>query len=97
MPTTVDLIDEIQDQELGPTQSVMAVIDQTGDTKTIWDRTKPDEVAAARETFKALKAKGYIAYHVKSGRGDEGQRGEVMPNFDPEAERMILSPKMVGG
>lgn len=96
MPT-LDLIDETSEQELGPNQSVMAVIDKTGDTKTIWDRTKPDEIDAARATFNSLKKKGYTAFHVKNGRGEEGQRGAAMPTFDPEAERMIMVPPMVGG
>ena len=90
----VMLLDEVEEVELGPNQGIMAALDATGDTKTIWDRTKPDEVEAARATFNTLKRKGYTGYRVK---GSEGAKGEIMREFDPEAERMIMVPPMVGG
>lgn len=94
---TMDLIEEIEEIELGPNQGVMAALDTTGDTKTIWDRTKPDEVDAARATFDRLKKKGYTGYNVKAGKGQEGEKGTIMHSFDPDAERMIMVPPMVGG
>lgn len=72
----------------------MAIIDGTGDTKLIWDSDKQDEVANARRTFNELKAKKYVAFQVT---GREGEKGERMTEFDPEAERMIMVPPMVGG
>lgn len=87
-------ITEVATEELGPNQSIMASLDQTGDTKIIWDRTKPDEVEAAKASFAALKKKGYSAYSVK---GEKGEKGEVMYNFDANAERVILAPPMIGG
>lgn len=90
----VMLLDELEEVQLGPNQGIMAALDNTGDTKTIWDRTKPDEVAAAKATFDTLKKKGYTGYHVK---GSEGTKGEIMREFDPNAERMIMVPQMVGG
>jgi hypothetical protein len=80
--------------ELGPNQSVMAEINSSGDFKTIWDRTKPDEVELARNAFRAAKTKGFMAYKVE---GKEGKRGEVLHDFDPDAERIILAPPMRGG
>jgi hypothetical protein len=73
--------------------SEMLVLDHTGDTKTVWDANNPDDVNAAREQFNALKKKGYIAYRVKK----KGAKGEIMRDFDPDAESMILSPPMAGG
>lgn len=73
--------------------STMSVLGPEGDTKTIWDATNPDEVAAAKATFDTLVAKGFQAYRVD----DEGDRSELIREFDPEAERMILRPAMQGG
>ena len=71
----------------------MRVMDGTGDTKTIWDADNPDEVANARKTFDELRAKRYIAFRVNK----LGNKGEQMSAFDPEAEKMILIPPMIGG
>jgi len=71
----------------------MMILDQTGDTKTVWDANNPDEVEVARTQFNALKKKGYLAYAVKKG----GERGARMDTFDPAAESMILAPAMAGG
>jgi hypothetical protein len=70
-----------------------AVMDGTGDTKTIWDPNSPDEVEHARQTFDSFKAKGYVAYRVQ----EKGDKGEVMRAFDPQAKCMILAKPMVGG
>lgn len=71
----------------------LRVIDPTGDTKTIWDPSRPDEVENARETFRKLKAKGYIAYRVDQG----GNKAEIMAEFDPQAGKVIMAPPVVGG
>jgi len=65
-----------------------------GDVKTIWDKGNRDEVANARRTFDDLRAKGYLAFHVTGKNGDQG---EQMDEFDPDAERMIMIPPMQGG
>lgn len=71
----------------------LRVMDRTGDTKIIWDAGKPDEVAAARRTYDDLKKKGYMAYAVKKN----GDKGELIHDFDVDAEKIILAPRMVGG
>ena len=75
------------------TKRELAILDHTGDTKIIWDSEKPAEVDHARETFNAMKKKGYIAYKVNK----KGDQGEVMREFDPDAEKMIMAPQTVGG
>lgn len=85
---------DILQTELGPTQSVMAVMNELGDKKTIWDRANPVEVEAAKNEFRFFKEKGYMAYKVE---GKEGRRGEILHAFDPEAERIIFAPPMKGG
>jgi hypothetical protein len=71
----------------------LAVIGHEGDTKVIWDRNNADEVANARETFDALRAKGFAAFSVK----DDGERNVRLDAFDPAAEKIILVPRMQGG
>lgn len=71
----------------------MAILDATGDTKVIWDPHNPDEVAAAKAQFDTLKKKGFIAYTVNK----KGDKGEVIREFDPNAEKIILSPPLAGG
>ena len=71
----------------------MRVLDETGDTKLVWDTDNQDEVDAARETFNKLKKKGYSAYHVK----DKGAKGKIMTEFDETAEKLIMAPAVQGG
>jgi len=71
----------------------LAAMDETGDTKTIWDPRNPDEVEAAEGTFKMLKKKGYLIYTV----GKDGEKNKAITTFDPKAEKMIAVPPIVGG
>jgi hypothetical protein len=60
----------------------------------MWDRTQPDEVAAAKRAFDDLKKKRYLAYKAE---GKKGERGELLREFDPDAERIILVRQVQGG
>jgi hypothetical protein len=71
----------------------IAVMDQTGDTKTIWNPSVEAEVDAARATFNSLKKKGYLFYHVDK----EGEKSTVMHSFDASVAKMIAVPAVVGG
>jgi cell division septation protein DedD len=71
-----------------------AVMGPNGDTKHMWDRTKPVEIDAARELFKKLRKEGYLAYKVV---GEKGDKGEMVTEFDPEAGAVIFSPALKGG
>jgi hypothetical protein len=71
----------------------MATLGRSGDVKTIWDPTKPDEVANARRTFDELMKKGYAAFAVKN----KGDKGEQIRAFDPQAGRIIMAAPMAGG
>jgi len=73
---------------------LMHELDKTGDTRVMWDRGNSDEVAAARRQFADLTKKGFIAYRAE---GKDGNRGEVIREFDPDAERIILVKQLVGG
>lgn len=72
----------------------LRVMGSSGDTKIIWDRNNSVEVDNARRSFDDLKKKGYLAYTVI---GKNGDKGEIMKEFDPDAERIILTPPMAGG
>ena len=74
--------------------NTLQVMDRTGDSKTIWDIDKPDEVAAARETFNKLKAKGYSAFRVDKKGEKTGTRLDA---FEPEAGAIIMIPQFAGG
>ena len=71
----------------------MAVMDETGDTKLMWSEDSHEEVEAAKATFDRLRKKGYVAYSVNK----KGDKGEIMTEFDPAAEKIILAPQMKGG
>ncbi len=77
----------------GVVRNEMALLDGTGDTKVIWDPKNADEVEAAEAQFNALKKKGFIAYTVNK----KGDKGEIIRKFDPDAEKIILSPPLAGG
>ena len=72
----------------------MAWLDETGESKIIWSADNEDEIEVAREMFEKLKKKGYVGYRVE---GKKGEKGEVVREFDPAAERLIMAPPMKGG
>jgi hypothetical protein len=72
---------------------VLEIMDHTGDTKLEWSHSVKVEVDAARASFDLHKKKGYLAYKMLPGGG----RGEVITEFDPAAERIIMAPPVQGG
>lgn len=79
--------------DVPPGHGCIAVMDYSGDTKTTWDPTNPDEVAVARDTFTKLQKKGYTAFSVKPG----GEKNKRIGTFDPEAGMLIMVPAVQGG
>jgi hypothetical protein len=74
--------------------SELSVLDPTGDTTLTWDPTVPAEVEVAKEKFDQLVVhKGYAAYTLK----ENDQPGEVIRAFNPQATRILLTPRPVGG
>ena len=91
METTIDK--SFEDVPAG--MHAMAVMGKEGDTKHIWDKTKPAEVEAAKGMWdKLVKENRYLAFSVT---GKDGAKGEQMREFDPNAERIIFVPAMQGG
>lgn len=75
------------------TMHEIAVMDRTGDTKTMWNPHIDDEVEMAKQVFDKFKKKGYAIFRVKA----DGDKGEQMHTFDKTAEKMICVPPVVGG
>lgn len=71
----------------------MRVLNREGDLKVIWDEEKQEEVEAAEEQFKKLKAKGYNAFEVKK----DGSKGKMIDSFKKSAGAIIMVPALVGG
>lgn len=72
----------------------MAVMDKTGDTKTLWDSKNPDEVEAARKQFDYfVKEKKYAAFTVDK----KGEKSEQIRAFDSTLEKIIFVPPLAGG
>ena len=75
------------------TKNELAVMDRTGDTKTLWDPSNAAEVEVARNSFNTFRKKGYLIYSVAK----DGEKGKQVNEFDPEAGKLIAIPPVVGG
>ena len=64
-----------------------------GDLRVTWNARDTDEVEAARKQFDDLRAKSFLAFAV----GDDGEKGNQITEFDPQAQKIILAPPMAGG
>ncbi|HEX4715287.1 MAG TPA: hypothetical protein VH164_10200 [Ktedonobacteraceae bacterium] len=89
MTTLVAEANRIEESEVG----VLVILDRTGDTRHTWDRRSEDEVQVIRDLFERMIAKGYQAWSV-TRKGDKDQR---ITEFDPQAEKVIFAPALVGG
>jgi hypothetical protein len=91
--TTADLLEPTPALPVAEPFGHLIILDETGDSRIQWDPNDPEQVAAARARFDELKAKRYLAYKVDKN----GNKGEVISKFDPNAERIILHSQMIGG
>lgn len=72
----------------------MIKLDDTGDSKFMWDSDNDAEIKAAKKQFETLKKEGYVPYSVKK----DGSRGaKLVGDFDPDLEKLIMVPGLVGG
>jgi hypothetical protein len=72
---------------------VLIEMSQAGDVKKMWDKNNQDEVDDAERSFDDLSDKGYLAYTVDK----DGNKGKLIREFNPDAEKIIMSPPMAGG
>jgi len=73
--------------------STLYVQNKSGDTRIEWDPGVPAEVAAAKAAWDAARDKRYLAYRTRA----DGSKGEILRNWDPTAERIVMSPQLQGG
>lgn len=74
----------------------LSTLDCSGDTRLTWDSGNADDVEVARAAFDSLRQKGYAAFKVE-GKRRSRERGEIMRDFDPGAEQIIMVKQLVGG
>lgn len=73
--------------------STLSILNRTGDLKVHWTRGNAAETEMARDAFNTGRSKGMMAYRLTGG----GAKGEVLSEFDPTAEKIILAPPLAGG
>lgn len=79
---------------------VLRVLSHHGDDRVAWDRTAviagdPEAIAAVKEAeriFEEQRQRGATAVKVSTGRP-----AERINKFDPEAEQILMVPRVVGG
>lgn len=71
----------------------LIVMDRTGDSRTAFTPDDAASVATAMEKFAEMTGKGYFA----TVPGDGGEPGRLIRAFDPAAEKIIMSPQLIGG
>jgi hypothetical protein len=80
--------------------AVLRILSNLGDTKYEWDVSRVQQgdalaVAAVREAeriFAQQRSKGAIAFKVWPGRS-----AERLDSFDPQAEHVVIVPRVAGG
>jgi hypothetical protein len=68
------------------------VMDETGDTRHVFDPVDTAALAEAERRFKQSTGAGFTA----AVRKDQG-RSELIRSFDPAAEETIFFPRLKGG
>lgn len=79
---------------------VLRVMSRRGDDRVAWDRERvavgdPEALAAIREAeriFAQERARGATAFKV-----EPGQPPQRLETFDPQAEQIVMIPRVVGG
>lgn len=76
-------------------QGTLHILDATGDTTLAWDVTDEASVAEVRARFDEIVSRGYTAVATKAG--EQGIQGRRLTSFDPQAERIAMHRRIVGG
>jgi hypothetical protein len=85
------------DKATGHHEGTLHVLDHTGDTPVMWDTRKPDTVEEVRAKFNELiKAQGCAAF-ATTRQDERGLTGTQLREFDPAAERIIVTRPLQGG
>ncbi|MFH0897902.1 MAG: hypothetical protein V1850_07665 [Candidatus Bathyarchaeota archaeon] len=76
---------------IGRKSAVMAEDTVEGDLKLTWRKDKLEEVALAGKTFKEYIGKGWLAIGETSGK-----KSQIF-TFNPDYDRIVLAPLLMGG
>jgi hypothetical protein len=68
------------------------MMDSSGDKEVVWHPDSPNEVAAAKAIFDAVRKRGYLVYSQPAGAS-----GVALGQFDADVEHMIAVPPIVAG
>lgn len=72
----------------------MATLGREGHTEVTWDPEDEVETQHARQTFMDMVGtRRFLAFRADEGGGTPTQ----IRDFDPTAEKILLTPPMVGG
>jgi hypothetical protein len=73
--------------------SVLSILGTEGDTTLTWNRENPVEIKTAEDKFLALQKEGYLAFRLE----ENGEKGELIREFNPNIEKIFMAPQMAGG
>lgn len=73
---------------------VMNILGKMGDTEIKWDPASGEGLQTAKRAFEEkTRSRGYLAFV----EGPNGEGSRMIRAFDPQAESIILAPRLVGG
>lgn len=72
--------------------NTLRVCNRAGDSVTTWDPDDASLVQEAKRVFDAFKRHNYLAYKKK-----EGNAGEQLREFDPNAHEIVMHEPLIGG
>lgn len=72
----------------------LRILSSRGDTTVVWDEKEgtEDAVREAERIFNQQRASGSTAFRVQSN-----EPAERIDSFDPEAEQIVIVPRLAGG
>lgn len=86
-------LEELMPEKKEETMGQMAVMGRSGDLTVKWNPQNPWETEDAKQEFYRLKKEGYLSFKLDK----DGKKGEMINDFDPFAERLVMSPPVRGG
>ena len=87
-------VEDLTKDEKAALSGTMRILDASGDDdKITWDSRYAEEVAAAKKQFDKLRKDGYLAFRVGKG----GKKGEMIKEFEPMANEIVMTPPVRGG
>jgi hypothetical protein len=75
---------------------VLRILGPGGDDRHEWDPDDPEQVRALREQFDDLVASGSLAWSTTRADREPGTATAIR-EFDPDADQIVVSPRMRGG